>query len=252
MKKTNILLLSCLLILFLAAMTAQTPNPQPVNSPSQNSQVYVDVLLPEYDHEALKRESDLIVTGTIINSGKSLLIERTDGAKETYTDYRFEIKEVLKGKTQNKELVIRVLGGKTQFGEVISTSLSLPMFEKNSPYLLFLYQPKMGGGSNTRGDYYYVLGQGQGVYTLDKDSRHSLTSYRGQMEPDTSLNVHELKEDLKNNSLRYQHSPDDYRKRTLANLRANLDSGFLTEEEYQQTLDQLNQYARIVHEEPLE
>lgn len=249
-KKANIAFSSTIILALILGGAWMVKTQNPLQNTPENEQVYVDILLPEITQEDLKKESDLIVTGEIADAGKGIVIEKADGARETYTDYTFAIHDVLKGEPTGEQVTVRVLGGKTNLGELIPASVSVPVFEKENAYLLFLYQPKMGGGFNTLGDYYYVLGQSQGSYDLAGDTAALSETYRSQFDSSLTFQSADLKTDLVRNQATYQHSPQDYREIALANAKANLESGFFTEDEYRNILKQFDEYATIIHEEP--
>lgn len=111
-----------------------------------------------------------------------------------------------------------------------------PAFEKNQEYLLCLYQPNCGGAYNTKGDYYYVCGINQGVFTRDDSGGY--VSLSGETLPDSRLEPK-----FRNVSI----NGDYTRKEFVENQEKNLANGFITKEEYDAAMAQLNQYAEILN-----
>ena len=100
----------------------------------------------------------------------------------------------------------------------------------------------MGGSYNTEGDYYYVLGQSQGVYrAID------LTSYsndEGKM-----VDVVDLKDDLSAMTIAQKQSAENinrFYEEFIANQKKNLENGFITRAEFDQLMHDIQEYATIV------
>lgn len=112
-----------------------------------------------------------------------------------------------------------------------------------------MLKPDQGGGYNTEGDYYYVTGSFQGAYELEDTKDEPATAMKAKPQSGGEEKVvAQLASDIQ--ELRAQ-LPEDYeysvREEGMKNLQANLESGFISQEEYEQMLSEREQYATILN-----
>ena len=183
----------------------------------------------------LFQDASLIVEGTVVGNTDAFRIESVSGNFGNYTDYQFQINSVLRGEPANgaDSVDIRVQGGTV--GNVTEEYSGSPEFEVGENYLVFLYQPGRGGSFNTEGDYYYVLGLCQGVFAKDENEQY--LSQSGEKLADDYLiqPINDVPVD-----------PDHFRNEYIENQRRNLENGFLTQEEFDQLMRDIDVYAEIV------
>lgn len=178
--------------------------------------------------------SSLVAAGTITEENGSIRVRHAAADGEAnFTDYTFQINHVIQGQPASSAVTVRIRGGTA--GNVTEIYRQDPNFSVNQEYLLFLYQPGMGGGFNTEGDYYYVRGADQGVFT--KDGNGTYVTANGVTLPTNRLvsagNVRPVNESSARNEY-------------ISNQQLNLSNGFITEEEYHALLSEMDQYAVIV------
>lgn len=196
-------------------------------------------LLPSYSYQDLLNQAPVIVTGYVADETLIKIEPVGGGSTAPFTDYTVEVEDVLRGSLDTGEqITVRVQGGDSASGVGVEDSVQ---FALNDEVLLFLYQPKMGGSYNTEGDYYYVLGQSQGVYrAID------LTSYsndEGKM-----VDVVDLKDDLSAMTIAQKQSAENinrFYEEFIANQKKNLENGFITRAEFDQLMHDVQEYATI-------
>ncbi|MCI9556650.1 MAG: hypothetical protein HFF53_06875 [Lawsonibacter sp.] len=179
--------------------------------------------------------SSVIAEGTVLGKGDSFQIQAVSGGIMNHTDISFEAASVLRGSAdlQGKPLTIRVKGGTVNgYTEIYSGTPELEIGEK---YLLFLYQPKRGGAFHTEGDYYYVTGLIQG--TFSQNDKGQYVSQAGELLTNDDL-IQTIDAEL----------PDEnyFRNQYIENQRGNLENGFLTQEEFDTLMENIDQYATIL------
>ena len=108
----------------------------------------------------------------------------------------------------------------------------------DNQYLLFLYESDRGGGFNTDGDYYYIRGLWQGVYYINKND-DTFTSPSGEKLTEEFFMLRS--EEYKNN----HYSAKEER---LKNLKNNLKNGVITQEDYDKSVAQMDEYAEIIED----
>ena len=195
---------------------------------------YINGQLPEMTAEDLFAQSSLAVRGTVTEIGPSFAVESASGMRLIYTDYTVAVAEAVRG-TAGETVTVRIPGGTVGRLEQIYTIG--PELSIGEEYLLFLYQPNMGGGFNTAGDYCYVLGLTHGV----------LTSADGETWTDQEGQTLHLPQAL----AAYGSFPidRDYARRTFVeSQQESLAQGRITREEYDQRMAELEVYAVIVTE----
>ena len=230
-KKSALYMLAIALVSILALFflhTVSSPKEAPILHRVEGALAYVSV--PE-----LFQDASLIVEGTVVGNTDAFRIESVSGNFGNYTDYQFQINSVLRGEPANgaDSVDIRVQGGTV--GNVTEEYSGSPEFEVGENYLVFLYQPGRGGSFNTEGDYYYVLGLCQGVFAKDENEQY--LSQSGEKLADDYLiqPINDVPVD-----------PDHFRNEYIENQRRNLENGFLTQEEFDQLMRDIDVYAEIV------
>lgn len=197
----------------------------------------VSGLLPAYTLDDLVDRSNLIVRAKMISRSNPFEIKPVFGeSTSVFTDYTFEIETVLKGSPKDDSVIVRTRGGST--GDRIVFAEDEPEFTVGKDVLLFLYQPGMGSGYNTTGDYYYVTGVSQGVYELENDiAIQTLTKERSTYD--------KIRESVET-QVRNGGTTIIPREEFQDNLDRNLKNGFINEKDYQLLLAESDQYAEIV------
>lgn len=204
-------------------------------------------LIAEQSVDELEKSSTAVLLGKIVDKSDAFEITSVTGATSNFTDYYLEVLVVYRGdKSEGDTVSIRLNEGIVGNLEVIDETG--PTFEIGQEYVVFLYNPGVGGDFNTEGDYYYVNGVTQGVYPYNGEDE--LISEFDADKDDT--NVDELKlsiEELKNNiqivNEEYPVSEINLRQEIIDNLTHNYENGFITEEQYNETIEQLDMYATI-------
>ena len=196
---------------------------------------YMDGLLAKRTVEDLFTMSGLVAEGVITDTAPSFWVQSPDGTRALYTDYTFRLSDVLRGQAAGETVTLRLPGGRVGTHRQVYTAN--PELREGEPYLLFLYRPGRGGAYNTAGDYYYILGLNQGVFSPADGE-----VYRSQS--GTELDLEEALEAYGALPVRETY----FREEFLQNQKANLESGFITQEEYDRMMAGLDDYAVILEE----
>ncbi len=204
--------------------------------------MHVSGLLAEKSIEDLTMESNLIVRGSVDHADPAIQVKAVFGGISNFTDYTIKIHETIQGEPQ-EEIVVRLQGGLVDNLNVECGDLT--ELQVGQEYLLFLYRPDCGGGFNTEGNYYYISGGPQGIYSVDGDSPDQLIPFK--MDKDSAVPAARLLGEVET----YQKNmPDNYsfslRAETLSNMAGNLETGFFTQEEYDTMLENLDKYATVI------
>lgn len=158
----------------------KTPSPTPSGTDSAQQTQGTDANLPEpllvqelteadpsYSLDDAAARANLIVTGTIVSEGASLLVKpvHEDADPRFFTDRTFKVDSVLKGSpaySKGKGITLRTPGGRGTYVEM--SNGSAPELNQGDNYLLFLYSIPDGSSYNTEGDHYYILGGSSGAW----------------------------------------------------------------------------------------
>lgn len=237
-NKSFFILLTILLVLFSLA-SIYFVSSQYTTKPTNNDQIIhrIDGSLAYVSLSDLFDEATLVVQGTISDKTDAFQIESVSGSIANFTDYQFDVSSVLRGNlVDDAEYVeIRVQGGTVgNYTEIYSGT---PDFNVGDSYLVFLYQPGRGGSFNTEGNYYYVLGLCQGVFSENEAGQY--VSQAGE----------ELSNDYLIQSLTAENNPVDpdyFRNEYIENQQRNLENGFITQDEFDQLMRDIDDYASIV------
>ena len=221
--------------------------------PSQTTQTfYVSNLVLEMSVTDLIEESNLVARCVFKEASDAFRIESTTGGIKHYTDYYFEVSEAYRGEIPDNGIITVRQEGGTVNGVTFEVETASD-FEVDKSYLLFLYQPGMGGGFNTEGDYYYITGSFQGVYPLDSEER-SLSDMatatfinEGNSNPvqlqSLQAEIEEINETIPaDTNIAYQL--------TMDSLQENLESGMMTLEAYNEAVADAQVYATYASDPP--
>ena len=191
------------------------------------------VELVRRDLTNLVETSNLIAICEVMTEPKSFCVRRGDSGGSILSEQTLRIERVFMGDDTAETVTVRQRGGTVGLRTEYYTGN--PVLKAGSRYLLFLYQPDMGSGYNTEGDYYYIRGMYQGVYEAVSDG-----TYRqpyGSKLTDASLT------DAISNRVALPYSS---RREYLARLESNYRSGHLTKEGYEQQIALVDEYAVII------
>lgn len=171
---------ACIAVLAGGSLLLKTPSPTPSGTDSAQQTQGTDANLPEpllvqelteadpsYSLDDAAARADLIVTGTIVSEGASLLVKpvHEDADPRFFTDRTFKVDSVLKGSpaySKGKGITLRTPGGRGTYVEM--SNGSAPELNQGDNYLLFLYSIPDGSSYNTEGDHYYILGCSSGAW----------------------------------------------------------------------------------------
>lgn len=171
---------ACIAVLAGGSLLLKTPSPTPSGTDSAQQTQGTDANLPEpllvqelteadpsYSLDDAAARAGLIVTGTIVSEGASLLVKpvHEDADPRFFTDRTFKVDSVLKGSpaySKGKGITLRTPGGRGTYVEM--SNGSAPELNQGDNYLLFLYSIPDGSSYNTEGDHYYILGCSSGAW----------------------------------------------------------------------------------------
>ncbi|WP_278563681.1 hypothetical protein [Collinsella tanakaei] len=171
---------ACIAVLAGGSLLLKTPSPTPSGTDSAQQTRGTDANLPEpllvqelteadpsYSLDDAAARAGLIVTGTIVSEGASLLVKpvHEDADPRFFTDRTFKVDSVLKGSpaySKGKGITLRTPGGRGTYVEM--SNGSAPELNQGDNYLLFLYSIPDGSSYNTEGDHYYILGCSSGAW----------------------------------------------------------------------------------------
>lgn len=207
--------------------------------------VYRDIM-EEKDVRELAEESSLVLRGKVCEKSKAFQIRSVTGAISHFTDFYIEPLEVLRGTAEAGEtgrITVRTEGGLVGQKEIVAESA--PDLEVGEEYLLFLYQTGSGGGFETGEDYYYVTGSCQGAMKAASAPRKGESSFYSQ---NGLEDLREMRETLEEANRQAPPEKDRARQESLENLKGNLETGFITQEEYDAALERMQQYATMLDE----
>ena len=240
MKKStsNLFLLLLLPLALLAAIAFST---MPRNEAPEET-LQSESLLRGYSYEDLLHEAPMIVVAEVTEIAEPIQIRHASGnaAVNNFTDYTIVVSDVLRGEMAvSDSLTVRLEGGEVNGLNVVSEDA--PTLALGDQRLFFLYQPNMGGSYNTEGDYTYIVGVNQGVFTETNDTYHNIT--------ELSLTLDSLREDL--NALSPEETqaaiePQRPYREFVENQQHNLDNGMISQAEYDRLIKEAQTYATVV------
>ncbi len=206
--------------------------------------------------EKLMEKSTLVIRGTV-ESADVLEISGVRGGTLTMTEYQVKVSEVLRGEEKASVSVLRI--GDPADEQVFFEAE--PVLEQGKEYLLFLQSRDLGGDFNFLGDHYRVLGDRQGVYESSaavpaREGEAAFSNQKelaavGTEEAPEAVSYTQVQEELKQVNVETPPDPDLFRNEYLEALKGNLETGFITEEEYAAATAELDQYAEVISRRPL-
>lgn len=233
----------------------------------------VSGVVESYDFSRLSSRSSLIVYGRVSKIHDAILLQDSYGAVSIHTDVEIVPETVLRG-TADNTVTLRLPGGLAA-GQYKEYSEAPELF-LDSRYLFFLYQPGMGSGVNEKGDYYYLTGMYQGVFSEAPDRIQKLTaaslkresgdvilcnSARGSSlqspqaicgidkeisSVEAVLSLKTLEELFPSFNRENPIDKDIFRREAEDAYETNLENGIISQAEYEELLSQLDQYAKQV------
>lgn len=192
----------------------------------------VDGIIEEKNEDQLFQQSSLIVRGTVEES-YSFQVESVSGGIGNYTDYVIQVEDVYRGEHVDDSLTVRIQGGTA--GGVIEVHTAGPVINYGEEYILFLYQPGRGGSFHTEGEYYYILGLTQGIFSEDEEGIY--VPQKGE-----AISIERIVE----RANEYPVDLDYFRNEYIENQKQNLQNGFITEDEYIEMMDEVDVYASVI------
>lgn len=206
---------------------------------NEHAKIYEEVasVYPEYSIQDLVKHSDIIASGEIIEISGPLEIEPVDGGDSSlFTDYIVKLNDIIKNESIFEDTVnLRIRGGESE--DLIVVETDAPKITKNSEYLFFLSIPSTGGGYTTEDDHVLLTGGDQGLLdttTVQEVFNNEAYNTVSKKEITTMVHDPELKK------TKEETDP-------LYGLKENLKSGFITQEEYDETVKSLSKYAKIIN-----
>jgi len=202
---------------------------------------------PGFSEEDLMERAALVIHGRAVGRSSPFFIENIyTGGRSVFTDYRFEVYEVLRGEISSREIVVRMEGGMTQEMRLVVTHTL--DFERGVEYLLFLNIPG-GGPFDTPGDYFYIIGGSQGVFPKDEGRRDSAIVFEqyGTQEKEFELEAFRADIEVINETVPIR-SAEELRAEGIENIRTSIEHGvfYMSEEEIYEIANAPLFPARIV------
>ncbi|MDR3148912.1 MAG: hypothetical protein LBT88_02690 [Oscillospiraceae bacterium] len=261
MKKLKIVIIISILV-GLPVMSFFISKAVLINSPRQEIQptgirktdkIISSGLLVEKDVTQLIAEADVIVYGTIYDNGDPIKIrsvasvraaadgEDVSGSFSVFTDYYIDPEIILQNRRPEYDISnvpIRLEGGIIDGLEVIAELE--PPFEIGNKYLLFLKYPGIGGGYITNETQFYIAGAVQGRYE-ETEGDPILRTYFG----DREITLEELVKQVEE----FEASGEPVKtqwEEFLENQNHNIETGFITQEEYDRFIEEAQMYAEII------
>ncbi|MCI8284397.1 MAG: hypothetical protein HFE90_03900 [Firmicutes bacterium] len=201
---------------------------------SQAVSAEVETCYPAVSDEEVVQRASLVITGVVSKESNPFSIRSVGGGDPVkYSDFTVKITDVIRGTAPEDSVAVRVSD---------SARKDYAAQQVGDKVLLFLYQPKMGGGCNTKGDYYYIAGNYSGIYYQDEsEGKRILRDSHGN-----ALEWKEFMQKIKELSEQYPVNENYNRDEFLENQKHNLESGFISQQEYDSYLAEENMYAEIV------
>lgn len=192
--------------------------------------------LPEMSLNRMVERSSLIVYGEIIDHSDSFVVKSGYGDRRAYTDYYLKPHEILRGESKGDEITIRLEGGYLD-GHFME-SVNEAKLEVGKEYLLLLEKPRKI--SQTESDFYFVTNKSQGAFEVENNLFNIEDSV---IVSDWSMA--EFKNQLTFLSKKYPVVENLAEQETDENMKENLESGWITQKEYDEYLENKNNSAVI-------
>jgi len=206
--------------------------------------VVTNLSIARVEFDALAEQSSLVVRGTVSDVTDLLLIQGVQGGDPAYfINSYFDVLEVYRGETDGASIPIRELC--TQYllqedGSVSEASLSSATLLPGEEYILFLYKPNYGGGWNTADDFFQIVGFNQGAFLREEVDVFRNASY------EEALYAESIAQEMATINEATPIDYDFHKKLLEEGLQANFESGFITEQYYEQALEEQGLYATII------
>jgi hypothetical protein len=228
------------------AVVASDPTDDAASTGTSGTVVAVSPTIARVEFGELVGQSSLVVRGTVSGEPDMLLIQGVGGGDPVYyTNTCFNVAEIYRGEASEAgeaEITIRELCT-SYLNEDGSLAEGLPSNATLLPdkeYVLFLYAPNYGGGWNTADDYFQVVGFNQGAFLREEGDVFRNLSYEEAIHGGTFAD--EMAAANAETPIDY-----DFHKNLLEEgLNANRESGFITEEQYNQAVEERGLYATVV------
>lgn len=198
---------------------------------------YIMGCLAQRTIEDLLEQSAVIAIGKVTGQSEPYRISHATNPDwtEIHTDYYFTISNVLKGDPYSETVNVRVEGGTIDnYTEIYDCS---PVLNQEDEYLLFLYRPAFGGAFETEGDYYTIRGLVQGTFVLGEDGVYRNIMDNKELPSEVFISPH-LDEEVDENA---------ERERQLQVYKENYETGFITQEEYEECVRSMDIYGQIIN-----
>ena len=210
----------------------------PVSTSHSNTE-YLCGCIKDYSYNELIDNSNLIVRAKMTGKTNTYRIKPVfEGDPQIFTEYYFEVQEVLQGcVSESKPIAVRVHGGEIDGKQLIAEDS--PVFSRNDEVILFLNKPEMGGGYNTKGDYYYIRGVNQGAFFLNQNTERTYSNEKETIQYDT------LVKDIvtRSSNVPVETSPSTV---FSENIETNVKNNIISAECAKRILEESKRYATIV------
>ena len=234
--KNTLLRISCMLFVSSLIVLGSVNYSIDTSANKEDVTVIKSGILAEYDVSDMFNRATAIITGTMEGTSEPFMVKApATGIWTIYTDYQIKPTHVLRGDVpEDSNINIRIDGGTV--GDTTVICEESPNISPSKEHLFFLYNPNMGGGLNTAGDYYYIVGVNQGIFAY-----YDTNVYKCEATSEV-LDISQVPSTIVNEEI----SEDFYYQEFKNNMEGNLENGFITQDEYNDFLDEVNQYAEIV------
>ena len=227
----------------LESATASANAVQAMNSDDNILTCYISGMLKQYGYDDLLDTATVVVRATVESQSDTFQISPVSGGDPSnFTDFTLRVTDSFQGDKQIGDmLTVRVQGGEVDgFNVVVEDA---PSYQVGDDVLVFLYQPNLGAGYNTTGDYYYTLGLYQGAFFASEKSYSNDLKFENAAGMEISYN--KISSDTAIQAKTVINENQFYNE-FLDNLNMNLESGFISQDEYDRLLAESQVYATIV------
>lgn len=203
------------------------------------SPVHISGLMPALTEQEMIEKSHLIVKGTFEDKSKAFQVRSADQTEESnFTDYYLTVEEVYRGDAVAGDIIaVRIQGGFV--GTVNVVSDMDPEINVGDTVFVHLYQPGIGGGFETNEDYYYVLSGIDGLFHYEDETTLVNPKTKG------TKNIPELKAEIQRINQTTPVNKNWVYEESLENAKKNLETGFITEKEYNEMLKEQQTYGTV-------
>ncbi|MBQ7935709.1 MAG: hypothetical protein IJ333_05105 [Clostridia bacterium] len=202
--------------------------------------VQISALLPALTETQLAERSHLIVKGTVEGRSQPFQVKPVGGGMESnFMDYYLTIEEVYRGNAEiGEKIAVRVEGGTV--GALTVISELDPELHVEDTVFLYLYQTNTGGGYTTGDDYYLVQNGWMGAYHFKEDPNRPINQKSGD-----SFDLTEKAAFIAKINETTPVNENSHYEQILEAFQHNLNSGFMTQEEYDREIANLKKYASV-------